>query len=64
MAKGMDLYALDRGVLRHPLFGNRNHWYSQKVKRSWWTYSLNKAADSGVVRRELLRGLDEIAKKL
>lgn len=25
-----DLASINRGVLRHPLFGNRNHWYAQR----------------------------------
>ena len=64
MAKQVDLYSLDRGELRHPLFGDREHWYDQQVPAGWWSKSLNRAADSGVVRRELLRGLDEVARKL
>jgi hypothetical protein len=27
-----DVAALNRGMLRHPLFGNRGHWYAQRVK--------------------------------
>lgn len=28
--EGRDVPALNRGVLRHPLFGNRSHWYAQR----------------------------------
>lgn len=28
-----DLPALNRGLLRHPLFGRRRHWYAQRVPR-------------------------------
>lgn len=34
---GVDVASLDRGRLRHPLFGDREHWYDQKVKPKWWT---------------------------
>lgn len=27
-----DIKALDKGVLRHPLFGNRKHWYADAVR--------------------------------
>lgn len=30
-AKGRALAVINRGVLRHPLYGNRNFWYAQKV---------------------------------
>ena len=29
--KKIDLYALNQGRLRHPLFGDRRHWYAQRV---------------------------------
>ena len=60
----MDLRSLDEGRLRHPLFGDREHWYQQNLKPGWFTGSLNDAANSAVVRRELLRALHEVAKKL
>ncbi len=41
----MDLRSLDRGRLRHPLFGNREHWYNESVPRGWWTLSLYKASN-------------------
>lgn len=32
-----DIYNLDRGRLRHPLYGNREHWYQQSVTAGWFT---------------------------
>lgn len=29
--RGHDMKAVDEGSIRHPLFGNRGHWYSQRV---------------------------------
>ena len=63
MAKGMDLQRLDDGRLRHPLFGDRGHWYSQPVKPGWWSDSLRKAADQKV-HREILSALDRVARKV
>lgn len=63
MVKGMDLWSLDRGRLRHPLFGNRRHWYQQSVKPGWWSQSLQRAADDEV-KREILQALDRVAAKV
>jgi hypothetical protein len=35
--KKIDLQSLDRGRLRHPLFGNRRYWYMQAVRPGWFT---------------------------
>lgn len=29
--KGHDLQAIDQGTLRHPLYGNRSHWYTTRI---------------------------------
>jgi hypothetical protein len=33
--KGREVEALERGTLRHPLFGQRGHWYGQRVRRGF-----------------------------
>jgi len=60
--KDRDLRALNRGVLRHPLYGNREHWFNQPVKAGWWDGPLTDGADE--VRQELVNVLDDIGKKL
>jgi hypothetical protein len=57
-----DLASINRGRLRHPLFGNRRYWYDQSVTPGFW----DKAMEKGVkdVRVELLKALDEVAAKL
>jgi len=35
--KGHDIAALNRGRLRHPLFGNRKHWYTQTIAEGFFT---------------------------
>lgn len=57
-----DIRSLERGRLRHPLFGDRSHWYDQTVNAGWWTGPLNAGAD--VVRRELVQALERIAAKV
>lgn len=55
--KSIDLASLDQGRLRHPLFGNRQHWYQQEVPAGWWTHPMEagvpevRAAIEGAVTR-------------
>lgn len=37
------LRSLDDGVLRHPVFGNRKKWVSQRVRPGWWTRPVTTA---------------------
>lgn len=37
-----NLKALDSGRLRHPLFGDRNHWYTQGIVPGLWTDSVKE----------------------
>lgn len=60
--KGRDLASLNRGRLRHPLYGNRRYWYDQEVTPNWWTDPLLEGVDE--VRKELVNVIDEIGKKL
>lgn len=57
-----DIKALDRGRLRHPVYGNRNAWVTQKVTPGWFTDAMLDNADE--VRREILAALDRVARKL
>lgn len=51
-----DLPTLNRGILRHPLFGNRSHWYSQTrgVKRGFVTDGVRRS--EGRIVRAVRRG--------
>lgn len=60
--KDRDLRSLNRGRLRHPLYGNRGYWYDQAVSPNWWDDPLFKGA--GEVRKEIVRELDDVAVKL
>lgn len=53
---------LDKGILRHPLFENRDHWFSNRVRPGFWVEPLTEGADK--VRRELVEALDRIARKV
>jgi hypothetical protein len=55
---------LDRGLLTHPLFGDREHWYTQEmpsVRPGWFTGPCQDAAPR--VRAELEKALADVAAK-
>lgn len=58
-----DLAAMDKGVLRHPVFG---HWRSgvppQKIRPGWWSDALN--AQAPMIRQQLLAVLAETARRI
>lgn len=60
--KERDLRSLNRGRLRHPLYGNRRYWYDQEVSPNWWDEPLSQGAD--VVREEIVGVIDEVGRKL
>lgn len=51
--------AANRGVIRHPVFGNRKVWVNQRVRPGW--FDDPAAASAPRIRRELERTIDEIA---
>jgi hypothetical protein len=57
-----DLASLNRGRLRHPLYGNRQYWIDQDVSPNWWTDPLLGGVEQ--VRKELVGVLDDVAGKL
>lgn len=58
---GTDLRWIDRGKLRHPVFG-RSTWVNQTVPAGWFTKTLE--AEGPAVRKELVTVLDDIARRL
>lgn len=65
VAKGMDQLALmDQGHVRHPVYGDRKRWVNQPIPdaKGWFTEPMEAGADD--VRREIVKTLDAIAKKL
>src|SRR5882757_3447026 len=43
-AGDLDLPALDRGRVRHPVFGNRHNWVNQQIPVGWFTNAMNEKA--------------------
>jgi len=58
----LDIRGMDRGRLRHPVFGNRSVWVTQQIAAGWWTRPLEHAAPA--VRVDLEKAMDVIAKKI
>ena len=55
------LRRLDAGLLTHPLYGDREHWFTQRVTPGWFTGPAEAAAPQ--VRAELERALEDTAAK-
>ena len=60
--RSVNLKALDRGELRHPLFGNRKHWYVQRVSPGWFSRPVDRNVEG--VRTELLKAIDDAKRNL
>jgi hypothetical protein len=60
--KGRDLQRLDRGIVRHPLFGDRRHWYSQHVSPRLISDPVVAARPR--IRRAVIAAMDDIAKQI
>lgn len=57
-----DVPSLNRGVLRHPLYGNRQWWVDQKVRKGFVDRPLDRLGAD--VRREMNKVVDQVAKKI
>ena len=58
----LDLPAIDRGVVRHPVFGDRKTWVRQQVKPKFFTAPLEDAAPH--IRRDVEAAMRVIAKQI
>lgn len=57
-----NLRLMDRGELRHPVYGNRAAWVVQEVEPGWFSDPMH--AGEPLVRREVLSALDDLERKL
>lgn len=53
---------IDKGAVRHPVFGNREVWRTTDVPRGWFTVPMQAGAPRG--RRELIAVFDDVAKSI
>ena len=63
---GHDFRSLDRGLLRHPLFGNTNHWYSQHIPARWWEQYMTLHGDQVIqaIQMALASSIETIGSSL
>lgn len=52
----------NRGVIRHPVFGNRERWVSQPVPSGWFDDTMRKHGPD--VRPALERAIDDMARRI
>lgn len=57
-----DIAAMDRGRLRHPVFGHRDRWVTQRIRPHWFDVPVERAAEH--VRPLLLEAMDKVAKQI
>lgn len=60
--KGRHVGSLNRGYLRHPLYGHNGFWYNQPVKPGFFTDPMEAKADE--VRPEIRQAIVETANRL
>jgi hypothetical protein len=59
--QGHDLAALNRGRLRHPLFGRRTHWYQQEIAPGFFTKPVEENADA--LRQRVVDAINAAAER-
>ena len=61
--KPVDLNSIDRtGWVRHPLYGNRRHWYTTATTPGWFTRAAETATDGA--RAEIEEAVDRIEREI
>jgi hypothetical protein len=59
---GDSIQRIDKGAVRHPVFGNRGVWVIQRVTAGWWTGPVEAAAPK--VRQELELAMRQVAHRI
>lgn len=65
VATGMSQLAMmDKGRVRHPVYGNRGRWVNQPIPQAegWFTEPMEEGKPTA--QREIVKSLDAVAKKL
>lgn len=60
---GHDLEGIDRGLVRHPVYGNRRRWVAQPVRPGYWTRAF-EGPGAAIAHELFLAAVDEIADRL
>ena len=56
------LALMDKGKVRHPLYGNRSVWVTQSVHPGWWSTPAN--AQLPKIRSEVMHAIEQAAKRI
>jgi hypothetical protein len=59
---GVNLTRMDKGTVRHPVYGNRAAWVNQKIPDGWFTKPLNERAP--MVQAEITMAMDIIGRRI
>lgn len=54
--------AIEKGILRHPVFGKRGTWANTSIRPGFFTKPIE--ADAPIVRESLVRVIEEIARRV
>lgn len=57
-----NIAAMNRGVLRHPVFGNRDVWVTQAIRPSWFDHPIEVKAEP--VRLAVVAVVDDVTRRL
>lgn len=50
---------MNRGIVRHPVFGDDDTWTTQRINKGWWNEAVRRTAPGA--RREMQRVIREVA---
>lgn len=54
----------NRGVVRHPVFGNRDVWVAQSVPPGWFDDPIKDSARAPAIRRDLEQAIETVAERV
>lgn len=59
--RAVNLARVNKGILRHPLFGNRNYWFNTIVPPGWWDRPMQRG--KGKAETAVKLAIDEMVVK-
>lgn len=54
---------MDKGTVRHPVFGNRRAWVLQSVRPNWFDKTIENAADHGM-RDAIVAAIEDVSRRV
>ena len=60
--QGHDLRSINRGRLRHPVFGDKENWVNQEIKPGYFSNPIKK--NLGKIRRSVIAAADEALREI